>query len=135
MSASREMKLENATDQALYFIIYQHFPIYGLNTVVWKVRGLPPRHESSRPSSKSISWNLSYGVALSSYNPESQVYSIITNVQADLGNKYKVSQNQGIPDIPGKAIGPSQEGSIILLNKTADPSVHWFYARWCSERS
>ena len=121
---SFKMTLENATDQALWFIVYQHFPEFGLDSVVWKVCGLPAQDEDSQPPTKTITWSLYYGVALSNFNTETKTYSIIKNVDATLGMKYAVTTThpQGIPDISKESIGPAVDGTIILANKTADPS-------------
>eukprot|EP00731_Ephydatia_muelleri_P017634 Em0010g732a len=119
MSEAYEVTFLNDSDASYHFALYQHFPKSpGLNSVAWKVRGIPPK--GVIPSSAVVNWTMNYGVSIANWNPNGAVYTSSQVVAAELGKEYHVTLTDGIPgpSIQSDPIGDTQPGYITLVNDT-----------------
>ena len=112
------MVFKNETDTSYHFALYQHFPNSpGLNSVAWKVRGIPPK--GVVPSTAVVNWTTDYGVSIANWGPNGAVYTGCQIVAAELGNIYRVTLTEvDIPAIESGSIGATDDGSITLVNDT-----------------
>ena len=118
MSEAYEVTFLNDSDTSYHFALYQHFPESpGLNSVAWKVRGIPPK--GVIPSSAVVNWTMNYGVSIANWNPNGAVYTGSQVVAAELGKEYQVILTDGdIPAIQSDPIGDTHPGYITLVNDT-----------------
>eukprot|EP00731_Ephydatia_muelleri_P017646 Em0010g744a len=118
MSEAYEVTFLNDSDTSYHFALYQHFPKSpGLNSVAWKVRGIPPK--GVIPSSAVVNWTMNYGVSIANWNPNGAVYTGSQVVAAELGKEYQVILTDGdIPAIQSDPIGDTHPGCITLVNDT-----------------
>ena len=118
MATTYKMQLKNATDQSLYFIVFQRFPVYGLDSVAWKVCGLPAPANIEQPTVNSISWSMEYGIAIVNFQDEGSLYTPQKRVGGMLGNIYSVTSSDDVPNISGVSVGTTSQDQIVLENKT-----------------
>ena len=121
MSEAYEVTFQNDTDTSYHFALYQHFPNSpGLNSVAWKVRGIPQKGVIS--SSAGVNWTMNYGVSIANQDPNGAAYTGSQVVSAELGNVFQVILTDGdVPAIQSDPIGVTQPGYITLVNDTNIP--------------
>lgn len=118
MAAKYEIQFENKTNSAYYFGVYQEYPrSTGLNSVVWQLRGLPPR------STNKATWSTHYGVAIADWDENGDDYSGLQIIDAQPGNIYHVEVDCGdipvINPLPTSVEGvPVASDQIKLCNRT-----------------
>ena len=119
MAVKYEIQFENRTDSAYHFGVYQEYPrSTGLNSVVWQLRGLPPR------STNKATWSANYGVAIADWDENGSDYSGLQIVDAQPGNIYHVEVDCGdipvINPLPASVEGvPVASNQIKLCNRTS----------------
>ena len=112
-----EIQFENRTNSAYHFGVYQDLSTStGLDSVIWQVRGLPPR------STNKVTWSMNYGVAITDWDENDGDYSGMQIVDAQLGKTYHVKVENGdiptIDSIPTESDSSDSESQIKLFNGT-----------------
>lgn len=114
MAKTYTLEFKNSTKESYHFAVYQKFPSSpGLSSIAWQVRGVPPT------GTYSVQWELSYGVAITNWDPSSRIYSGQQIQSAQLKHSYEVSTDEnGIPSINPKPVGNIAAGTVELKNNT-----------------
>ena len=125
MEERYSLHLQNATKLWYHFGVYGQYPVSpGLGSLMWRHCGVPPGEEANGGYSVGqVEWDMTFGVAVASYDKATHEYSIVQKINAELGKCYEVVVKSGIQGIDPTPIDdvPCDPQQIKLVNNTHGP--------------
>ena len=117
------MMFENATDEDWYFAVYKKFPESpGLSSIALQVRPLGKQLGSSPPPTAEVNWTMEYGLCIADFDKDQpNIYTGQQFASGQLGKRYQVISDEGIPTISPFSVGDTGVAQMTLQNNTSNP--------------
>ena len=122
MAEFYSLKVQNATNRALCFTLYQKF-IFNreMKSVAWKVISLAPKVKGSPFPEGEIHWTQRCGVCTAQFDTEQRKFIPNQVVTAEFGRFYKVVSLKSTPTISENYAIEDSSQHIVIQNQTSDP--------------